>query len=307
VGETKHIETGHLSTEQRNPRTMDLDKLSPVELVEALQAENRLVAAAVDAALPEIARAVEQIAERMARGGRLLYFGAGTSGRLGVLDASECPPTFGVPPDLVVGIIAGGDTALRTSIEGAEDDPEASARDVAAQTVSALDTVVGIAASGRTPYVLGALQEGSKHGALTIAVTNVLNSEASRLADITLCADTGPEALTGSTRLKAGTAQKLILNILSTGVMTLLGKTYSNLMVDVQATNAKLRDRAIRIVCAAAEVNKEVASDALERTGWSVKPAIAMVKTGLPGSDVKASLARRGGRLRYMLEEVEGS
>jgi len=247
-------DTSGLETERRNPETADIDSLQTGDFVRVLHAQNFRVAEAVSAALPAISTAIEVIADRLERGGRLFYMGAGTSGRIGVLDASECPPTFGVSAEMVQGIIAGGDSALRNSIEGAEDDSEAGEKEIPARGVRPVDVVVGIAASGRTPYVIGAIRGAKAAGAYTIAVVNVSRSRLESEADLTITAVTGPEAITGSTRLKAGTAQKMILNLLSTGAMVRLGKTYGNLMVDVAATNDKLKERAILIVMEAAGV-----------------------------------------------------
>lgn len=290
-----------LETETRNPRTILLDTLPTAELVTALHAENHTVAGAVDAVLPQVAELVEILAARMARGGRLFYAGAGTSGRLGVLDASECPPTFGVERELVQGIIAGGQTALTTSIEGAEDDPAQGAAEIRARGVTAKDVVVGIAASGRTPYVVGALQAARTLGAATAAVVNVSDSALSRHADITMAAVTGPEALTGSTRLKAGTAQKLILNLLTTAAMVRLGKVYGNLMVDVRATNHKLRDRAVRIVIAATDAPRADAQAALEASAWHCKTAIVMLHRHCSAAEAKERLEATGGWVRAAL------
>src|SRR5579872_6189782 len=236
-------ELASLTTETRNPRSTHIDELPTLEMLTVINDEDATVATAVRAELPHIARAVDAIAERFTRGGRLFYIGAGTSGRLGVLDASECPPTFSVPPDLVQGLIAGGDRALRLSSEHSEDSREEGARDLAAAGFAAdskPDTLVGIAASGRTPYVLGALDYARQRDALTIGLSCVPNSALAQAAEIAITPATGPEVLTGSTRLKAGTATKLVLNMLSTGVMVRTGLTYGNLMVNVQPTNAKL-------------------------------------------------------------------
>jgi len=240
-------------TESRNPATQNIDTVPTLEMVRLINAEDAKVAAAVEAELPAIAEAIDRIAERMRDGGRLIYIGAGTSGRLGVLDASECPPTFNAAPEQVVGLIAGGEAALTTAVEGAEDSREAGARDVAARDVNALDSVVGVAASGGTPYVLGGLDEARRRGALTVSLACNRPAPVHELADVAIAPIVGPEVVAGSTRLKAGTAQKMALNMLSTGVMIRLGKTYGNLMVDVQATNAKLRARARRIVVAAVQ------------------------------------------------------
>jgi N-acetylmuramic acid 6-phosphate etherase len=295
-----------LATEERNPKTMDLDRLAAPDLVAALHAVNFEVAEAVSRVLPEAARLVELLADRLARGGRLFYVGAGTSGRLGVLDASECPPTFGVDSGLVQGLIAGGEAALTRSIEGAEDSPEMGAGDMRERGVNGLDVVVGIAASGRTPYVVGALDAARAAGAVTAAVVNVADSVLSRHADLTLAAVTGPEALTGSTRLKAGSAQKMILNLLTTATMVRLGKVYGNLMVDVRATNAKLRDRAARIVMAATGVDRQEADTALVAAEGSARTAIVMVKLGVDASEAAARLAAAGGAVRVALGERDG-
>lgn len=244
------------------------------------------------------------MAHRFNRGGRLIYVGAGTSGRLGVLDASECPPTFGVPADLVQGIIAGGPLALTTAIEGAEDDPEAGREAIREHAVGAADVVAGIAASGRTPYVVGALEGARSAGAFTVGITNVANAALSRHADVTLAAVTGPEPLTGSTRLNAGTAQKLVLNLISTGAMVRIGKAYGNLMVDLKATNTKLRDRAIRIVVAAAGASRVEAEAALEQTGWAARPAIVMLACGVTVDEAVDRLAKAHGWVRAAIGGV---
>jgi N-acetylmuramic acid 6-phosphate etherase len=284
-----------LETESRNPRTLNLDQLPAADLVRVLHQENYSVADAVAGALPQITFLVDTIADHLERGGRLFYVGAGTSGRLGVLDASECPPTFGVPAEMVQGVIAGGVAALTTSIEGAEDNPEQGAHDLAGRHISALDVVVGIAASGRTPFVIGALDYARSCGAATAALVNVHNSVLSRHADITIAAVTGPEPLTGSTRLKAGTAQKMVLNLLTTAAMVRLGKAYSNLMVDVRATNAKLKDRAIRIVMAAAGTDRNRAESALLESNWLAKTAIVLIKSGCSAAEANKRLAASGG------------
>ncbi len=293
---------GQLDTEQRNPRTSELDRLSVLELVATLHAENFTVAEVVERALPQVAVAVEQIAARLEQGGRLFYVGAGTSGRLGVLDASECPPTFGVPRDLVQGIIAGGERALTTSIEGAEDSPEQGVQDLEARQVTALDVVCGIAASGRTPYVIGALEYGKRIGAYTIALVNVKQARMAEVAEITLSAVTGAEAVTGSTRLKAGTAQKMILNLLTTATMVRLGKVYGNLMVDVRATNFKLRDRALRIVMSATGAERSQAEDALNLAEGEVKTTIIMLTASVDVGTARGRLSEANGWVRRALE-----
>ncbi len=290
-----------LETEARNPRTADLDTLAIPELVTRLHAENFLVADAVQKTLPEIARVVEILAARLGNNGRLFYVGAGTSGRLGVLDASECPPTFGVLPELVQGIIAGGAAALTRSIEGAEDSAEMGATDLRERGVTVADAVIGIAASGRTPYVIGALDAAREIGAAAFAVTNVSDSELSRHAEITIAAVTGPEPLTGSTRLKAGTAQKMVLNMLTTAAMIRLGKVYDNLMVDVCATNEKLRDRAVRIVMSATGADRQAAEAALIEAQGGVKTAIVLLACRVSASEAKARLDAAGGWVRTAL------
>jgi N-acetylmuramic acid 6-phosphate etherase len=274
------------TTETRNPATTDIDTVSTLEMVRLMNAEDARVAKVVAAELPQVAEAIDRIAARMRkechpersrRRGRLIYIGAGTSGRLGILDAVECPPTFGTSPDRVVGLIAGGERAITKAVEGAEDDPSAGARDIAALHVSALDSVVGIAASGATPYVLGGLKEARRRGALTVSLACNRPAPIQEIAEVNIAPIVGPEVITGSTRLKAGTAQKMVLNMLSTGVMVRLGKTYGNLMVDVQATNAKLQERARRIVMQACGVSETEACAALDACGGEVKTAIVML------------------------------
>lgn len=290
-----------LQTERRNPRTRDLDILSTEDLVNILHAENHLVAAALDPTLAELAKLVDLVADRLSKGGRLFYVGSGTSGRLGVLDASECPPTFGVPLHMVQGIISGGEKALASSIEGAEDDRAQGGIDLSAREVNALDVVVGIAASGRTPYVIGALEHAHAKGAVTAAIVNVPNSALSQYADFTLAAVTGEEPLTGSTRMKAGTAQKLLLNLITTASMVKMGKVYENLMVDVRATNVKLRNRAIRIVQQATGASQENCEKALAEVDWHAKSAILMLLLNIPAPDAIKQLEHAGGHIRIAL------
>ena len=294
-----------LATEARNPRSADLDELGTLELLQVINQEDASIAAAVGRELPQIAAAVDAISARFDKGGRLFYVGAGTSGRLGVLDASECPPTFSVPPTLFVGLIAGGDAALRRSSEQSEDSPEQGAEDLATHGVTAEDAVIGIAASGRTPYVLGALAHANTTGALTVALTCAGGGgERSRMAaaaQLAIELATGPEVLTGSTRMKAGTATKLVLNMISTGVMVRQGAVFSNLMVNVQPTNAKLVDRARRIIAAATGCSGERAAKLLTEAG-DVKTAIVMETLGLPYAAAAARLKVNHGRLRKALE-----
>ncbi len=289
-----------LLTESRNPATEHIDQLPTLDMLRLINNEDAKVAQAVAAVLPDIARAIDEIAQRVQDGGRVFYIGAGTSGRLGVLDASEIPPTFSVPPTLFQGLIAGGDTALRRSSEQSEDSPEQGAADLAASGFNGQDTLVGIAASGRTPYVLGALQHANPLGALTVALTCVPNSQMAALADISIAPLTGPEVLTGSTRLKAGTATKLVLNMLSTGVMIKTGAVYGNLMVNLQPTNAKLFDRAQRIIMAATGIDQPTAADLLQKAG-SVKTAIAMQKLNIDRPTAEAKLKTHNGNLSALL------
>jgi N-acetylmuramic acid 6-phosphate etherase len=293
-----------LSTEARNPRSTNIDQLSTLEMVTLINQEDQAVPLAVATQLPQIARAIDEIAARFEKGGRLFYIGAGTSGRLGVLDASECPPTFSVPPTLVQGLIAGGDSALRKSSEKSEDSREQGAADLLAAGFGkdgAPDTLVGIAASGRTPFVIGAMEQSKKLGLLTISLTCVANAQMAAIADIAIAPVTGPEVVTGSTRLKAGTATKLVLNMLSTGVMIRTGAVYGNLMVNVQATNEKLVDRAQRIIADATGVDRATAAKLLEEAG-SVKVAIAMQKLGLDRAAAEAKLNAVKGVLAALLQ-----
>ena len=294
-----------LPTESRNPASEHIDQLPTLDMLRVINEEDAKVAAAVATELPHIAKAVDAIAARFEQGGRLFYIGAGTSGRLGVLDASEIPPTFSVPPTLVQGIIAGGDSALRKSSESSEDSPDQGAADLAAAGFTASDTLVGIAASGRTPYVLGALDHAKKLGALTIALTCVPDSPMEATADIAITPITGPEVITGSTRLKAGTATKLVLNMLSTGVMIKTGAVYGNLMVNLQPTNAKLIDRAQRIIMAATGVDQPTAAKLLKEAG-SVKTAIVMQKLSIDLEAAEAKLNANNGKLSPLLRQLPG-
>ncbi len=295
-------EVALLATEQNNPGTIQIDQCSTVDVLAMINHEDQTVPAAVEQEIPSIGTAVDGIVSRMRKGGRLLYVGAGTSGRLGVLDASECTPTYGTPPELVMGIIAGGQKALISSIEGAEDSRAMGVADMVAHLVGEKDSVVGIAASGRTPYVLAALQEARARGAFTVGVCNIKGSLLSKVADIAIEVDTGPEVIMGSTRMKAGTAQKLVLNMLSTGTMIRLGKVYQNYMVDLNASNQKLHVRAVRIIHLVAGVEKDVAAKALEEVGGNVKTAILMLKMGVDAAQAEALLAQHDGVLRNALE-----
>lgn len=298
------MQLGTLTTEARNAATEHLDSMSTLEMLCAINDEDAKAAGAVRAALPEIALAVDAICERFARGGRLFYVGAGTSGRLGVLDASECPPTFNVDAELVQGLIAGGESALRLSSEHSEDSCEEGAKDLQAAGFAQNgkpDTVVGIAASGRTPYVLGAMEWACGVGALVIGLSCVAGSAVAAAAAIAITPVTGPEALTGSTRMKAGTATKLVLNMLSTGVMVRSGATYGNLMVNVRATNEKLVARAERIVAEAGGCAVEVAAQTLRDACMDVKTAIVMARKSVSRQDAAEQLAEAGGVLRTVI------
>ncbi len=290
-----------LITEQRNPNSMQLDSFSAQELVALINREDQQVALAVEKCLPQIASAVEKIVAAFERGGRLVYVGAGTSGRLGVLDASECPPTYGVKPEMVVGLIAGGDHALRHPIEGAEDNVQQGQADLEEIDFSARDVLVGIAASGRTPYVLGALNYAKQLGATTVSIASNPKSKMAEVADIAIETVVGPEVLTGSSRMKSGTAQKLVLNMLTTASMVLIGKCYQNLMVDVQASNEKLKARALKIVMEATECDNEAAANVLAKANGQVKLAILMQLSGLDALEAQSLLDKSNGKLRQAL------
>ncbi|WP_182033046.1 N-acetylmuramic acid 6-phosphate etherase [Vibrio diabolicus] len=291
----------HLVSEGRNPETMDIDLLPSFDIVQRLNQQDKLVPIAVEKVLPEIAQAVDKITEAFKIGGRLFYIGAGTSGRLGVLDASECPPTFGTDPEMVVGIIAGGKEAMFRAKEEAEDDPALGEQDLKENALTQRDVVVGIAASGRTPYVIGGLEYANELGATTVALSCNPDSPIADIADIAISPVVGPEALTGSTRLKSGTAQKLVLNMLTTASMIRLGKSYQNLMVDVKATNAKLVARAARIVMQATDCTNQEAKTALKETDYDAKLAILMILTGLDKESATEQLKAKQGYLRKVV------
>ena len=294
---------GALVSETRNPQTMDLDALSTLDLVHRFNQQDTRVAEAVKATLPDVASAVDAAAEALKSGGRIIYMGAGTSGRLGVLDASECPPTFGVPHGLVVGLIAGGPGALLKAVEGAEDNAQLGEDDLIALNLVPQDLVVGLAASGRTPYVIGGLKYARKTGCTTVAISCNPDSPIAQEADIAISPVVGPEALTGSTRLKSGTAQKLVLNMISTGAMVKFGKVYQNLMVDMKATNIKLMDRACRMVVEATGIARAEAETLLRQTDFDVKPAILMALSGLNADAAREKLAAHQGFLRAALAD----
>jgi N-acetylmuramic acid 6-phosphate etherase len=291
-----------LVSEGRNPRTTDIDLLATADILRRINNEDAEVITAVQQVIPDVAKAVDKVTEAFQFGGRLIYMGAGTSGRLGVLDASECPPTFGVPPTMVVGLIAGGDHALRNAVEGAEDDAELGEAALKEIGVNSKDVVVGIAVSGRTPYVIGGLNYARSVGATTVALSCNPNSIIANLADIAISPIVGPEILSGSTRLKSGTAQKLILNMLSTVSMIRIGKTYQNLMVGVKASNKKLVVRAARIVVAATGCSLDEARETLEQTHNDVKLAILIILTGLGLEEARARLKDAGGFLRKAMD-----
>ena len=291
-----------LITEQRNPNSMNVDSLSALEIVQLMNDEDKQVPLAIEKCLPQIAQAVERIVAAFQKGGRLVYIGAGTSGRLGVLDASECPPTFGVSPEIVKGIIAGGERALRHPIEGAEDSKSQAVVDLQTIHFSSKDVLVGIAASGRTPYVIGALEYAKSLGSVTVSIASNPNSVMANIVDIAIDTVVGPEVLTGSSHLKSGTAQKLVLNMLTTASMILMGKCYQNLMVDVQASNEKLKARAIRIVMQATDCNKALAEDTLKQADQNAKLAIMMILSGLDRAQAEALLEKHQGKLQLALK-----
>jgi N-acetylmuramic acid 6-phosphate etherase len=293
---------GKLLTEQRNPRSMNLDSLNTEEIVRLINAEDKLVPLAVEKEIPYIVQAVELIVDSLKRGGRLIYFGAGTSGRLGVVDASECPPTFGTDPSLVVGVMAGGHAAMFRSQEGAEDNEEQAQRDVDAHNIGPLDTVCGIAASRRTPYVVSAVHRARERGAKTIYVTTNPRSDFNLPVDVAICPEVGPEFLMGSTRMKSGTAQKLVLNLLTTTTMVRLGKVYENMMIDLQLTNRKLVERSKRIIMMATNVEYPVAAEFLEKAGGHVKTAIVMIRAGVSAEEARERIARADGFVRRAIE-----
>ena len=287
-----------MTTEKRNPRTMQLDTMSELEIVTTMNEEDARVPLAIAKKLPQIAQAAHWAAEAFEQGGRLFYMGAGTSGRLGVLDAAECPPTFGVAPGMVVGLIAGGEQAFLKAVEGAEEDRALGQSDLEAHDLTAKDVVIGIAASGRTPYVLGGLAYARSVGCRTAAIACNTGSEIGRAADLAIEVEVGPEVLTGSTRLKSGTAQKLILNMISTASMVRTGKVYQNLMVDVMQNNEKLHTRAENIVIDATGVTRPEARSAIDAAGGSVKVAITMLLADCSADEARSRLEKAGGHVR---------
>lgn len=292
----------HLTTEARNPASYAIDSLSALEIVQLMNQQDAQIAAAVETQAEVIAQAVEVIADRLRRGGRLIYMGAGTSGRLGVLDASECPPTFSTPPEMVIGLIAGGEKALTRAVEGAEDFPEYGRRDLIEAELSSNDVVVGIATSGRTPYVIGGLDFANETGAFTIGFSCNADCQLHEHTELMIAPVVGPEVISGSTRMKAGTATKMVLNMLTTGAMVRLGKTYGNLMVDLRATNAKLALRSQRIVAELAEVDPAQSQTLLDRCGGEVKTAIVAHKCSVDPETARQLLESAQGQLRQALE-----
>lgn len=286
-------------TEYRNENTKDIDIIPTIEMVRDMNDEDKLVALAVEDELENIAAAIDLIAKQFLKGGKLIYFGAGTSGRLGVLDASECPPTFSVEPDMVQGIIAGGDTAFKTAVEGAEDNFEAGVED--AKILTKDDVAVVISASGNPKYLLGVLQQADKIDAKTIAITCNANGKIAQEAGTVICVEVGPEVIAGSSRLKAGTAQKMVLNMLSTGAMIKIGKTYENLMIDLKASNEKLKDRAIKIVSGIAEVSYSDALAMLMKSSWEIKVAIVALKLNMEVTKARIELKKHCGVLRKVI------
>lgn len=295
------IDLTKLVTETRNPNTMDLDQMTPLELVSVMNQEDLNVVASVKEVLPQVAQAIEWAVSSLEAGGRIVYFGAGTSGRLGVLDAVECPPTFGVSPDVVVGLIAGGEKAFVRAVEGAEDSLELCEEEFKKIGLNKNDIAIGIAASGRTPYVIGGLRYARSLGCKTVAIACNKGSEVGKEAELAIEPSCGPEVLTGSTRLKSGTAQKMILNMISTGSMVGVGKAYQNLMVDVQQTNKKLVVRAQNITMAATGCTREEAAQALEQADGNAKLAIVMLLTQMPVDEAKAKLEAAHGHVRGAL------
>ncbi|PQQ36358.1 N-acetylmuramic acid 6-phosphate etherase [Photorhabdus luminescens] len=298
------INLNNMVTESRNPASANIDTLPTLEMLKLINDEDKKVALAVEQTLPKVAETVDKIAEAFRQGGRLIYIGAGTSGRLGILDASECPPTYGTKPEQVVGLIAGGHQAILSAVENAEDNQQLGVNDLQALNFNAKDVLVGIAASGRTPYVLGAMAYAKSVGATVACISCNPESPMTQAADIAITPIVGPEIVTGSSRMKAGTAQKLILNMLTTGAMIRIGKVYSNLMVDVEATNAKLVERQKNIVMAATECNRKQAEQALTECDGHCKTAIVMILAGVSAQQAKALLEKHHGFIRPTISAV---
>lgn len=293
-----------LTTEAVNPDTLMIDECTTEEMIQLMNQQDALVPAAIAEEIPQIAKAVDILHHRLSNGGRMFYIGAGTSGRLGVLDASECPPTFGTDPSLVQGYIAGGDIALRTAVEGCEDDMDGGIALVESIGVTDKDVLIGISASGSANFVIAALAKAKEHGAATIGVCNNKGSKFEPIVDVCIAPVVGPEVISGSTRLKAGTAQKLVLNMLTTCTMVKLGKTYNNLMVDLKASNIKLVDRSIRIIMNTTGVEASTAAETLEKASMNCKLAIMMIKTGLDAKEAEQALNANGGRLKQAISSL---
>lgn len=297
------MDLNKLITEEINENTQSIDKVSTLEMIKMINEEDKKVALAIEEVLPKIAEAIDITAKKIYEGGRLIYIGAGTSGRIGILDASECPPTFGVDPYLVQGLIAGGHRAIFEAVEGAEDSKELAKEDLKEIEFTSKDVLIGLAASGRTPYTIGGLEYANKLGSFTVGITCNPNSELSKVAQVSINPIVGPEVISGSTRLKAGTAQKMVLNMISTGVMVKLGKVYGNLMVDVKAQNAKLVERAKRLVVKATGTSIEEATKILEKTDYNVKLSILLIKTNLDLEKAIRILNNNKGYLSKAIEE----
>lgn len=295
-----------LMTELRNPNSMAIDTMSTMDILKTINSEDMTVAQKVREVLPEVEKVVDIVQDRLKRGGKLFYAGAGTSGRIGIQDAVECPPTFSTPPTVVQAVIAGGTGAFVEAVEGAEDDEALGASDLKERNLTALDVVVGIAASGRTPYVIGALKHAQEVGAVTVSLANNKNSVISQYAQINIEVATGPEVLTGSTRMKAATAQKMILNMITTASMIKMGKVYENLMVDLKVSNQKLKERAKNIVSTITEVSAEKAKEVLEKTDYEVKPAIVMIKADVTFEEAKKYIQEVDGFVREAIRLANG-
>lgn len=304
---TNEVDLSKLATEQQNPNTSNLDEMSALQIARAINREDQSVADAVEKALPQIAKAIELVAESLRTGGRLIYVGAGTSGRLGALDASEIPPTFGISPKLIQHVIAGGERALHSAVEDEEDSLNLGKKDIARRKPGKKDVIIGIAASGRTPYTIAALRYAKKKGANTIAVVCNHNSALEQASDLAIVIDVGPEVLSGSTRMKAGTAQKLVLNMISTGAMVHLGYVYGNLMVNVLPRNKKLRERSLTILEKATGVTRREASTALKASGWKLPVALVMLKTSASKEEAKKTLKSADGQVRKAIDLIRRS
>jgi N-acetylmuramic acid 6-phosphate etherase len=304
---TNEVDLSKLATEQQNPNTSNLDEMSALQIARAINREDQSVADAVEKALPQIAKAIELVAESLRTGGRLIYVGAGTSGRLGALDASEIPPTFGISPKLIQHVIAGGERALHSAVEDEEDSLNLGKKDIARRKPGKKDVIIGIAASGRTPYTIAALRYAKKKGANTIAVVCNHNSALEQASDLAIVIDVGPEVLSGSTRMKAGTAQKLVLNMISTGAMVRLGYAYGNLMVNVLPRNKKLRERSLTILEKATGVTRREASRALKASGWKLPVALVMLKTSASKEEAKKTLKSADGQVRKAIDLIRRS